>query len=706
LRAIVQKLKDGKVNVAEIPPPLCGPSNIVIKNYFSLVSAGTEGSTVTAARKTLVGKAKERPQQVKQVLEVLRTQGFTQTVRAVNKKLESLSPLGYSCAGQVVEVGSAVQGFRVGDYIAAGGATANHAELVAVPEKLCVKLDLDDRFDLAEQLKAAAYNTLGAIALQGVRQADLRLGETCAVIGLGLIGQLTCQLLRASGVKMVGLDIQPSAVEFAAQHSADLALQMGQDGTDAKVSQFSDGLGVDAVIITAASSSTEPINFAGQIARKKGRVVIVGSVATGFDRDPHYYQKELDLRMSCSYGPGRYDPKYEEHGIDYPPAYVRWTEQRNMRAFQRLVSAGSVDTQALTTHVVELERAPNVYDMIINKTESYLGVLVQYDVQKKPEHKRIEIRPAKKTGKVNLAFIGAGSYAQGFLLPNLPKRDPSIVRKMVMTNSGTTSRGVAERFGFESCTSNEADIFDNPDVNTVFVSTRHDTHAEYVLKALRAGKHVFVDKPLCIRPEELIEIEETYESLVDKPVLMVGYNRRYAPLTQKLKEFIGNGPMVMQYRVNAGCLPSDHWIKDPSLGGGRIVGEVCHFVDFLSYVCGSLPVDVGSFALPNNEAISDTVTVNLRFASGSIGTILYCSNGSKFLEKECFEVFSQGASAILSDFKALHCFSQKRKWKNQTVQDKGQRRMIEAFLAAVSGDFDQVPAFIDSHKISRTVFDI
>jgi predicted dehydrogenase len=704
--SLVQKLKDGKVQVCEVPAPLCSDGAIVIRNHFSLVSAGTEGSTVSAARKSLIGKAKERPQQVKQVLDVLRTQGVTQTFRAVNKKLDSLSPLGYSCAGEVVEVGSQVQGFRVGDHVAAGGSTANHAELVAVPEKLCVKLKLDDRLDLAEQLQAAAYNTLGAIALQGVRQADLRLGETCAVIGLGLIGQLTCQLLRASGVKVIGLDIDSRAVEIAEKHSADLAMQMGGDDCGARVNDFSDGLGVDAVIITAASTSAGPINFAGEISRKKGRVVIVGDVATCFDRNPHYYRKELEVRMSCSYGPGRYDPTYEEHGIDYPPAYVRWTEQRNMAAFQEIVRTGGVQTRALTSHLVKLESAPNVYDMIVNKSEPYLGVLVQYDTRKKPVHKRIEIRPAKSAAKVNLAFIGAGSYAQGFLLPNLPKNDPNVARKVVMTNSGTSSRGVAERFGFESCTSDEGDIFDNPDINTVLVSTRHDTHAKYVLKALRADKHVFVDKPLCITPEDLTEIESVYKSLAEKPVLMVGYNRRYAPLARKLKEFIGDGSMTMLYRVNAGALPGGHWIEDPLIGGGRILGEVCHFVDFMSYVCGAVPADVKVFAQSNKAGSLEGTTIIIKFDNDSIGTILYTAIGSSRLEKECFEVHKDGNSAVISDFRKLATYTKRGGRVKKSVQDKGQKAMLKSFLASIESPMKSVSQFGSDIALSRAIFDI
>lgn len=682
MHQLTQKLKDGNMQVLEVPVPVLGPGQVLLRNHYSLISAGTEGSTVQAARKSLLGKARERPQQVKQVLDSLKTQGLMQTYRAVMKKLEAYSPLGYSCAGVVLEVGPGVTEFRPGDLAAAGGLAASHAEVVAVPVNLCVRLPA------GADLKQAAYNTLGAIALQGVRQADLRLGECAAVIGLGLLGQLTCLLLRAAGIRPIGIDIDPAMVALAREHAADLALERQAAGIEGQIEDFTKGLGCDAVIITAATDSLDPINFAGAIARKKGRIVIVGNVPTGFDREPHYYRKELEVRMSCSYGPGRYDPLYEEKGIDYPPGYVRWTEKRNMEAFQELLATGKIDLSYLTTHVFPLEEAPRAYELLLSKKEPYVGILIEYDTAK--EHRRgpVLLKPKAGTaapppGTATIGFIGAGSYAQSHLLPNLP-RDSRVTLKGVMTATGTGSRSVAERFGFEFCTSDARDILNNEEINTVFIATRHDSHADLVIQALKAGKHVFVEKPLCLREEELEEIRQVYDerlSAGNAGLLMVGYNRRFSPLVQILKEKLPVGPMAMLYRVNAGAIPPDSWIQDPDSGGGRIIGEVCHFIDLLIYINGSLPEKVYATAMPAPQNLQDTVTINLTFANGSIGTICYFANGDKSLPKEYLEVYSHGTVAVLDDFRSLSILSRGRKQgKKLFSQDKGQKKEVERFI--------------------------
>jgi polar amino acid transport system substrate-binding protein len=747
-----------------------------VRNLYSLVSAGTEGSTVKAARSSLIEKAKQRPQQVKQVLEVLKSQGPVQTYRAVMKKLDAYSPLGYSCVGRVQGFGFRVQGFKEGDWVACGGLTANHAEMVSVPENLCVKLRPD------ADLKKAAYNTLGAIAMQGVRQADLRLGESCAVIGMGLLGQLTCLLLRAAGVRVAGVDIDKRMVAIAGRHCADLALTRDAEGIQDRVIDFTGGLGCDAVIITAATDSLDPINFAGMVARKKGTVVLVGAVPTGFDREPHYYKKELQVRMSCSYGPGRYDPIYEEKGIDYPAAYVRWTEKRNMEAFQELIYTKKIDVGYLTTHVFKLEDAPKAYDMMLAKSEPFIGILIEYDAKRPIQNEKIIIGRAQgagftaqggkenedeavglkndltadgrrqaqtkselatdphgptqtfpglklntsnlKPGAIGIGFIGAGSYAQSHLLPNLPIGE-GVALVGVMTATGTGARSVGERFGFEFCTGDEKDILENPEINTVFIATRHDSHAGYVLKALRAGKHVFVEKPLCLKEDELQEIisaadprrpkqtkdvlatdaheptqkcEEnqrvgkTSESLTKHlntstpkhQILMVGYNRRFSPFAQMIKETLGDGPMAMTYRVNAGAIPKDSWIQDPDFGGGRVIGEVCHFVDFLTYLNGSLPVSVHAHVLNDPHHLNDTITVSLSYVNGSIGTISYFANGDKSLPKERVEFFAHGCTAVLEDFKRLTIRGKgKSKEKKLLSQDKGQKNEVRVFLDAV-----------------------
>jgi predicted dehydrogenase/threonine dehydrogenase-like Zn-dependent dehydrogenase len=673
---LTQKLNSGEMIVQEVPDPMLNNGMVLVKNHYSLISSGTEGSTVQTARKSLIGKAKERPQQVKQVLEVLSQQGPVQTYRAVSKKLEAYSPLGYSSAGEVIAAAEDVTEFKIGDKVAcAGVGYANHAEIIAVPINLCVKL-ADDA-----NLKKSSFNTLGSIAMQGIRQADLRLGESCAVIGLGLLGQLSCLMLRASGIRVIGIDIDSSAVRLAGEHCTDLALVRSEGGIEEKITQFTNGIGADAVIIAAASSSDDPINFAGAIARKKGKVIILGAVPTGFDRDPYWYRKELELKMSCSYGPGRYDLIYEEKGIDYPAPYVRWTEKRNMEAFQQLIYDNKIDVSYLITHEFEFREAVKAYDMIVDKSESYIGIILKYDTNKKPdETKRLYVNDAQPTGKINIAFIGAGSYAQGNLLPNIPA---AAVKKGVLTNSGTTSKRVAERFGFEFCTSDEKELLENKEINTVFITTRHDSHSEYVIKSLEANKNVYVEKPLCLTRKELEKIKEAKISHPSAN-LMVGFNRRFSTLSGLLKNKLGSGVMNMSYRVNAGNIPLNTWIQDMEIGGGRIIGEACHFIDYLTWLNGSLPKTVYATALTDPENKNDNVSINITFENGSAGMIGYYSNGPKSMPKEYIEVFCSGSSAILDNFKELKIFGKEKFKKKLFNQDKGQKQMVEKFIESLA----------------------
>ena len=709
MRQLTQKLKDGSMNVLEVPCSQLLSNHVLVHSHYSLVSPGTEGSTVKTARKGFIGKAEERPQQVKQVFDTLKSQGPLQTYRAVMKKLDAYSPLGYSCVGKVIEVGSArheTHGIKTGDLVACGGLTASHAEIVSVPENLCVKLK-----DSAD-MKQAAYNTLGAIAMQGIRQADLRLGETCLVLGLGLLGQLTCLLLRASGIRVLGVDIDSRMVEIAKKNCADFALERDTPGIESKIHDFTGGLGCDAVIITAASSSLDPINFAGATARKRGTIVVVGAVPTGFDREPHFYKKELQVRMSCSYGPGRYDPLYEEKGIDYPPAYVRWTEKRNMQAFQELIYSGKIDVSYLTTHTFKLEDAPKAYDMMMDKSEPFIGILIEYDTIKEIVRDRVSLQRSEVRGKqqVGIGFIGAGSYAQSHLLPNIPKGG-KVILKGVMTSSGTSSRSVGERFGFEFCTGDAEDILCNNEINTVFIATRHDTHANYVLGALKAGKHVFVEKPLCLTLVDLNEMIHSQSAMFSPqpamPLLMVGYNRRFSPLAVRIKEHFGDGPMAMIYRVNAGAIPPDSWIQDPEVGGGRIIGEVCHFVDFLTFMNGSLPVSVYGTVMDDPRNLNDVLNVSLKYENGSIGTISYFANGYKNFSKERIEIYANGCTAILDDFRELTMYPRGRKKSKKLMsQDKGQRVEVSAFIDAVLHGKEAPISFDEIHSASLVTFRI
>jgi predicted dehydrogenase/threonine dehydrogenase-like Zn-dependent dehydrogenase len=699
MQQLTQKLGSGDMIIQEVPYPQLGKGMVIVKNHYSIISAGTEGSTVVAARKSLIGKAKERPQQVKQVMDTLKKQGPIQTYRAVMKKLDAYSPLGYSCAGEVIEVGEGVTEFEVGDKVACAGAGyANHAEIVSVPINLCVKLDTNTN------LKDAAYNTLGAISMQGVRQADLRLGESCVVIGLGLLGQLAALILKASGVTVIGVDISEAAVKQAiANNAVDLGLTRNAAGIEEQIQSATNGYGADAVIIAAATSSLDPINFAGAMARKKGKVIVLGAVPTGFDRDPFWYRKELELKMACSYGPGRYDLNYEEKGIDYPLPYVRWTEKRNMEAFQNLIATSRINIEYLTTHEFEFEDAKSAFDLVVSKTEPFTGIALKYDTQKAALKTKISTSEIEKLGKINISFIGAGSYAQGNLLPNIPDTD-EVGRIGVLTNTGTTSKRVAEKFNFQFCATEEADVLDDK-TNTVFVATRHDSHGPYVLKSLEANKNVFVEKPLCLLETELDAIIEA-QATANKAV-MVGFNRRFSPLTKKLKKAIGDHPMTMLYRINAGAIPGDNWIQDLEIGGGRVLGEVCHFIDYLTYLNGSLPTKVSATALPDAHQLNDTLNILIQFENGSSGVVGYYANGSKSMTKEYVEVFSAGVSATLNDFKELKIYGKGTPKKEKLFnQNKGQKEMVTAFVNGLLSDGKAPIPFEEVIAVTKASFKV
>lgn len=699
MQQLTQKLGSGDMVIQEVPYPQLGKGMVIVKNHYSIISAGTEGSTVVAARKSLIGKAKERPQQVKQVIDTLKKQGPIQTYRAVMKKLDAYSPLGYSCAGEVVEVGEGVTAFEVGDKVACAGAGyANHAEIVSVPVNLCVKLDPNTN------LKDAAYNTLGAISMQGVRQADLRLGETCLVIGLGLLGQLAALILKASGVNVIGIDVSEAAVKQANENNVvDLGLTRHAAGAEEQILNLTQGHGADAVIIAAATSSLDPVNFAGAIARKKGKVVVLGAVPTGFDRDPHWYRKELELKMACSYGPGRYDINYEEKGIDYPLPYVRWTEKRNMEAFQKLIATKRINIGYLTTHQFDFDNAKDAFDLVVSKSEPFTGIALKYDTSKIVSKAKVNTTNNTKLGKINVSFIGAGSYAQGNLLPNIPETS-EVGRVGVLTNTGTTSKRVAEKFKFQFCATNEADVLDEK-TNTVFVATRHDSHGSFVLKSLQANKNVFVEKPLCLLESELEAIVKAQSET--KKAVMVGFNRRFSPLTLKLKKAVGNNPMTMIYRINAGAIPKDTWIQDLEIGGGRILGEVCHFIDYLTCINGSLPTKISASAIPGANQLNDTLNILIQFENGSSGVIGYYANGPKTMTKEYIEVFSAGMSATINDFKELKIFGKGKPNKTKVLnQNKGQKQMVTSFVNGLLNDGQAPIPFNEIVAVTKASFKV
>ncbi len=680
MKQLVQNLKSGEMKILEVPVPSLKPGNVLVRVHHSLISAGTEGSKVSTARKGYLGKAKEKPEQVKQVLDTIKKEGIGATYRKVMNKLDAWSPLGYSCAGEVIETGEEVTRFNKGDWVACGSEFAMHAEIVSVPVNLCAKIPDNVR---TEQ---AAYTTLGAIAMQGVRQADLRLGESCLVIGLGLLGQLTIQMLKAAGNQVFGVDLSPAAVENGRLSGADLCFARDDEQLEPAILHATQGFGVDAVIITAAASSLDPVELAGRLTRKKGKVVVVGAVPTGFSRE-NYYKKELELRMSTSYGPGRYDPDYEEKGIDYPYGYVRWTENRNMQAFLQLIAQGKINFTHLTTHVFDFNEALKAYEMILQKSEPFVGVVLKYDVETDVQKSVYINGKATKTGTVKIGFIGAGSFAQSYLLPNITKAS-GVELTGVATASGNTARTVAEKFGFRFASGDYREIIANDEINTIFIATRHDLHGKLVVEALKAGKHVFVEKPLTLNPEELEEIKNLYNSKFNIqnstfPLLMVGFNRRFAPLIQRIKDAFQQGPLAVTYRINAGFIPRDHWIQDEKVGGGRIIGEVCHFTDLAMHLVNHLPVAVSAFTLGDGQGTNDTLTVNLRFKDGSVASVNYFANGNKALTKEYLEVHGHGLSAQLHDFKSLDIYGKKKKSFKLMGQDKGHADEVRAFVKAI-----------------------
>ena len=696
MEQIIQQLKSGEMEILEVPCPALNKGQVLVRNHYSLISSGTEGKTVTDARKGYIAKARSRQKEVKMVLEMVKSQGLKATYDMVMNKLEAPSPLGYSSAGEVIAVAEDIHDLRSGDMVACGGKGAYHADIVAVNRNLCVKLPggLD--------LKLAAFTTVGSIALQGIRQADVQTGGNCVVIGLGLVGQLTIQLLNASGVKSIGIDINEQQVKTALDCEASHAWSRSQEGLEQMVLGATNGYGSDAVIITAGTSSLDPVELAGVLCRKKGKVVIVGAVPTGFTR-ANYYKKELDLRMSSSYGPGRYDPDYEEKGRDYPVGYVRWTENRNMQAFIDLLAAGRLKIENLISHIYDLEDAPEAYELILGRKEPSLGILIRYnrDAEIK-NYIGLNTNPPEPEFP-SIGFIGAGNFAQNILLPRLK----GLVNFIgIATAHGTTSLHTGKKYGFNYCTSDSGKIIADNEINTVFVATRHNLHATSVIEALIAGKNVFVEKPLAITFNELESIYSTYLNLVKKPLLMVGYNRRFAPHTTRIMNLLQpEQPKGISIRVNAGSIPADHWVNDPETGGGRIIGEGCHFIDLAVFLAGSPVVSVSASEVKSKQNLIESFIAALRFRNGSAASISYLANGNKDVSKEVIEVFCDGTVSVIDDFKKLE-FSGKKSFHSKSSQDKGHTNELKAFTGAISNGLPSPIPFEQLYHSSLVTFKI
>lgn len=700
MKQVIQNFRSGILKVDEVPTPSLRDAGLLVSNHVSLISPGTEKSTVHVAQKSLLGKALERPEMVRKVLRAAQKDGLLETVKRVFERLDTPAALGYSCAGAVLQVGKDANRFSVGDRVACAGQNyASHAEMVYVPKQLCAKIP--DGVDFED----ASFVTLGAIALQGVRQAEVRLGDRIAVIGLGLLGQLTVQILKASGCHVLGSDLGSAKLQLAKDLGAD-SVSLPETLVDV-ASAFTEGHGVDAVIITASTKDNGPVEVAGTISRRKGRVVIVGAVGMTLPREP-YYKKELELRLSTSYGPGRYDIDFEEKGHDYPYGYVRWTETRNLEAFLQLLQQKKVDVKQLVSHRYSIEQAEDAYTLMMENTVPYLGILITYPTDQPAGHSRvIELVPTKPVGPVTLGLIGAGNHVKDMLLPPLRALKQVTIRG-VCTASGINAKALGAKIGAPYCTTDPQAIFEDATINVVLIGTRHDSHASLVIRALQAGKHVFVEKPLCLTEQELNQITSVYQDHSQKGLhLMVGLNRRFSAHGQKARAFFQDrkNPLVMVYRVNAGRIPPEHWTQDPTVGGGRIIGEACHFVDYMQALCGASPTSIHARRIAHDSSgiTDDQCVLSLAFKDGSIGTLIYTAGGDTTLSKEWFEAHGDGKSLTMTDFLTSEFYAHGKKTQFKSgKRDKGFAQELTQFVEAIEQGRPPVMRFEEIYAVTRT----
>lgn len=664
-------LKGGGVIVTDAPAPVVGAKHILVAVEYSCISVGTELAGITAMSTPLYKRALRQPGKVIRALEMVRDQGVGRTVKRIRGMLSAGHPIGYSAAGLVIAVGGDVEGFRLGDRVACAGAgIANHAEIIDVPVNLAVRLPENLSTDLA------ATVTLGAIALQGVRRAAPTLGETVVVVGLGILGQITAQLLRAHGCRVIGVDLSLQRISLAIENGMDYGIDPNCEDYVAAVYRLTDGFGADAAIVTAATPEHSVISEAMQACRKKGRIVLVGDVGLHLNRED-FYQKELDFFISTSYGPGRYDPYYEEEGQDYPLPYVRWTENRNMEAYLRLLADGRIHLSNLAHEPYDIERAEEAYSLLAGEGEKPLLMLLRYPAQHGEPARKVVLRnAAAKDGRISVALVGAGGFAQGMHLPNLMKLRQDYQVRAIMSRTGAKAKAVAEQYEAAYATTDYAAVLDDPDIDLVIIATRHNLHGTMVLDALRAGKHVFVEKPLAIKPEELDAIESFFSNHQNAPVLMTGFNRRFSQPMVKAKEVLRgrSGPLIISYRMNAGYLPREHWVHSGE-GGGRNIGEACHIYDLFNYLTGAKIVKVEAAAISGQFGqwrSSDNFSATVVYDDGSVCNLIYTALGHSSYPKERMDIFGEGKVISMDDYRSLSVVGTKgADWRSQTP-DKGQ----------------------------------
>jgi predicted dehydrogenase/threonine dehydrogenase-like Zn-dependent dehydrogenase len=692
MKQVVENMKTGTVDLVEVPVPRCGPQDLLVRTVSSLISAGTEKLMIETGKKSLAGKALARPDLVTLALQKAKREGFFSVFREAMARLDEPVPLGYSSAGIVLEIGSKVKGFAVGDSVACAGAGfASHAEIVRVPQDLCVKLPKAGKRRRALSYDEASFVMLGGIALHGFRTAKLSFGESVVVVGLGLIGLLTVQIARAYGCRVFAVDIDPEKVKLAQQFGAERALCIGKDDVDSAVLNATHGEGADAVVLTAATKDNSPILLAERIARRRATIVLVGVSDITLTRKA-FWEKELVFTVSRAAGPGS-----EKRGdsLSLPIDAVRWTESRNLQEFIRLLATDAVNVESLITHRYPIHHVKDAYEMILKGRERYIGVLLTYPQQEERssvihlDGRTLQPETHREPSRVRrtIGVIGAGLFTKSVLLPAIRKID-AVTFRGIATSTGLSAQHVGRRFGFSYATSDYRSLLSDEAIGSVMITTRHNTHAQLVLEALKAGKHVFVEKPLCITREELDRLTKEVPSLLQSQMFLIGFNRRYSSLSQQLKEFLTGrtAPLQAHIRVNAGFVPPDHWANNPSVGGGRIIGEVCHFVDYLQFLVGSDPVEVHAMSIHGETGRfleQDNVALSVSFADGSLGTITYTALGSKAFSRERVEVFSDETVAVLEDFRKLELVrGARRRTKRLWNQDKGFRQEVETFLSA------------------------
>ena len=691
--------QSGNITTEDVPAPVCGDNEVSVNNAYSLISVGTESASLHSGGKGAVGiasKAISNPELVHKAMEMVKKEGISKTIKVIKGQTGNLTPLGYSSSGVVLEVGKNITDIAVGDRVACAGAGyASHAEIISVPRNLVCKIPDDVDFE------EAAFTTLGAIAMQGARRAQVQFGDNVVVIGLGLLGQIACQILKAAGAHVIGIDVMKERVELAKELGADICFVGGQDAVD-EVLKHTDGIGADSVIIYAATKSSEPVKQAMQMARKKGKVVVVGAVGMEIDRSP-FYEKELDFLISCSYGPGRYDSLYEEKGVDYPIGYVRWTENRNMQEFLKMLSEKKVNVKRLIDHTFPIEEADKAYETL-NSEKRPIGVLFRYrELTKRETSRKTQLKPSViNTDKINVAVIGAGGFAQAYHLPNL-KKIPLYNIKAVVTRTGSNAKKIAEEYGAEYCTTDYKEVLSDKDVNLVLIAARHNLHAPMIIEAANAKKHIFVEKPIAMNYEDC---KEVYDAVMENKVnLTIGFNRRFASLAQKAKRIVENrkNPLMITYRINSAGMKKEHWINDPVEGGGAIIGEGCHFFDFCNWIVGREPMRIyAEMISSDDESVLDANNIisTIRYEDGSVASVIYTTVGNESFPKERIEIFVDGGVIAIDDFKELTVAGMAGKGEKLKRIEKGQFELINEYGKLMKGESRNidVPSVADGVK--------